>query len=104
MHEGNQGRRLVAAVMACTLTFPRRTQTGYGRTMNWVTVYDFASDRQRIDTMQKVTLGPTDFGASMIDSKPAMDDRFKTGQRKVTGPVSSTLGKRVDDARDSRSR
>jgi hypothetical protein len=37
--------------------------------MNWVTVYDFASDRQRIDTMQKATLGPTDFGVS---PKPAL--------------------------------
>lgn len=32
--------------------------------MEWFTVYDFASDRQRIDAMQKATLGPTDFGVS----------------------------------------
>jgi uncharacterized membrane protein len=31
------------------------------------------------------------FIASMIDSNPANDDRFKTGQREVTGRESSTL-------------
>jgi hypothetical protein len=37
--------------------------------MDWVTVYDFAADRPRIDAMQKATLGPTDFGVS---AKPAL--------------------------------
>lgn len=37
--------------------------------MDWVTVYDFASDQQKIRAMQDATLGPTDFGVS---AKPAL--------------------------------